>query len=93
MIKFLINTFSYAGMFFISENKKRFLKNKNIELKINQVWIQPFDIADKYCNPVIISIKNIDKLNNMVTYTTNYLKGDTVKCSITEFKTNYEFQK
>lgn len=93
MNNFLLNIFLSIKTMFLSEDRKRFLKNKDIDLNLNQVWTLPFDVADKYCEPVIISIKAINKTNNTVTYTTNYLKGSTLECSIDEFKTDHELQK
>lgn len=93
MNSFLTNILFSAKNFFLSEDRKRFLKNENIELKVNQVWSLPFDIADQYCEPVIISIKVVNKLNDTVIYTTNYLKGKTLECSIKEFKTKHELQR
>lgn len=93
MNNFLLNIILSTKNMFLSEDRKRFLKNKDIDLNLNQVWTTPFDVADKYCEPVIISIKSINKAKNTVTYTTNYLKGDTLECSIEEFKTDHELQK
>ena len=93
MNSFLLNMLLSTKNMFLSEDEKRYLRNEDIDLNLNQVWTLPFDVADKYCEPVIISIKAINKTNNTVTYTTNYLKGDTLECSIDEFKTDHELQK
>ena len=48
---------------FLSEDEKRYLRNEDIDLNLNQVWTLPFDVADKYCEPVIISITKTIKKN------------------------------
>lgn len=60
-------------MYFLKSILAKILKSQKKEQpepSSNQVWVFPFDVADKYTTPVVFSIVSSD--NGLVSYTTNF---------------------
>ncbi len=69
------------------------LFNKPIQSKPNpeknQIWTFPFDIADKYCTPVVFNI--VDVKDDKVFFFTNF-NNEIQQKTVQYFKENLEFQ-
>ena len=64
-------------------------KKEQPEPSSNQVWVFPFDIADKYCTPVVFNI--VDVKDDKVFFFTNF-NNEIQQKTVQYFKENLEFQ-